>query len=343
MNCFALPQARGQTTTQSAVTPAPQTPVVQDAVKVPLPISHPDVPPVVEAKEPGALIAQGRGLQLSAGELALSINQQLPWFRRTYAQPYALEFFAHALVEMKLLAKEARRQNMHRDPALVQYVDLILAQALLTQHLQKIDKSKPTPADLRQYYQEHLEERFTRPERVRVSGIVTSDSELAKRVLRWSAKANTKRFGKLAKKYSELRRPYPPGSDEGWVLRTGDRTDPQIVLTAYTMKKAGQTALVQDAEGRYWVLRYEGRQGRTVLPYSEVEYALASLVRRERESKARTDLVRPLLEKAKVHYRAVDELVQSSGPTTPSTSTPTPSKQLVPREPSVPQVTPTKP
>jgi hypothetical protein len=176
------------------------------------------------------------------------------------------------MIETEILAQEARRLGLDKDPD----VQLRLMQALRNEVLEDLRRQLPRPEDIpetevREYYSQHQGD-FVEPERRRVLVIEVSDAKLAADLATQAQGASGEEWAKWAKKHSRRRDRLgdedanelagdvgflsPPGSppDE----RRGESPDlPEAVRkAAFQLAKVGEVSPkpVEEA-GRYYVVR----------------------------------------------------------------------------------------
>ncbi len=270
------------------------------------------VEPVARVKvaKPKQVLAEGEDIRLTAADVGSAINEQLPWLQASRQQPRTVEQLAERMLELQLLAREACRRGVGNKAEVKRELDLVLARAYLARQLKSVRQRKPSQAHLKRYYKRNIK-LFTRPARVLVLGIATEKLGNAQRYARWSKRASSKRFASLAKRRSLERRPYPPGSNGGWICKEGcSKVDEALVQGAFSMDKKGQVVIAQDAKERYWVLRYGGRKEEDIVPFEQVEPAIHGLIRREREEKATARLIKRLKRRYKVEQKPVGEALE---------------------------------
>ena len=148
----------------------------------------------------------GRGITL--GELASALARMDQFDRIKYQSPERRRELLDEMIDAELLAGEARRLGLDREPETQDAIRIILRDALLAQTREGI----PAPADLpddnvRRYYDNNAE-KFSEPERRRVSVIAISDKNIAPRVLQEALRTKTaEEWGELVRKYSRLPQP----------------------------------------------------------------------------------------------------------------------------------------
>jgi len=190
--------------------------------------------------------------------------------------------------------------------------------------------AKPAEADLKKYYEDHLEE-FVKPERVRVSAILLRAArgapdrakkagEAAKLLVRLKTegKKNSLAFTAIARDASEDFATKETGGDLGF--RTRDdlarQVAPEVAAAAFGLKDPGQeSGIVETAQGFYF-LKLGARQAGVNRTFEEVRPQLAARIGREKRTKDFDDYVKGLREKAgiKVNDAEVEKVAVTGGP-----------------------------
>lgn len=118
---------------------------------------------------------------ITVGDLEERLNNQSPYVRARYASLEQKKDFLDNLIKFELLANEAKRQGIDRDPEVVRTMKQVMIQKLLKSHVDKLKPEDIPDADVQKYFDAHPEE-FNRPAEVRASLILVKDEPLAKKV-----------------------------------------------------------------------------------------------------------------------------------------------------------------
>lgn len=274
--------------------------------------------------DPARVLARGRGVTVTAGDVVAEINSRPPALRAGYAEGQRIDQVAREILRRRLLAIEARRRGLADDPVIAQRIEAMLSEELLRRELAAIDAQRITPREIEDYYQAHLAA-FTKPERVRASVIVVRDQALGRRVVTWATNTSERRFLLLVRRNSLERSRWAPGSDVGWILRTGGRVDPAIVTAAFALQTPGQVGPepIQAADGRWYVLRFEERLPVETTPLADVRSAIETRIRAERRAAAADAVVQRVGRELGVRVTPANRAVRVIN-VPPPDSTPTP-------------------
>ncbi|HEX5660536.1 MAG TPA: hypothetical protein VFX59_25250, partial [Polyangiales bacterium] len=96
---------------------------------------------IASAVRADEVIASGRGVQVTVGDVERALEQQSPRLRQRYRDPDALKGLVEQLVRQQLLANEAAKRGYERDRAVVQNIKDSAAQGLVQREVD----SKVTP------------------------------------------------------------------------------------------------------------------------------------------------------------------------------------------------------
>ncbi len=141
--------------------------------------------------------------EITLGEYAATLERMDPFERLRYQSPDRRKQLLNELVDLELLAEEAKRRGLDKQPETQERVRQMLRDELLIQ----VRASVPAPndiseADARRYYDDHHDD-FREPERRRVAHIACSSEAEAKAVLEKALNAGAADWGKLVESKSK--------------------------------------------------------------------------------------------------------------------------------------------
>lgn len=145
----------------------------------------------------GRVLAKVGDHEITLGEYAATLERMDPFERLRYQSADRRKQLLNELVDLELLAGEARRRGLDKEPETAERVRQMLRDELLAQ----VRASVPAPSDIseadaRRYYDEHRDD-FREPERRRVAHIACASEAEAKAVLEKAQNANAAEWGKL--------------------------------------------------------------------------------------------------------------------------------------------------
>jgi len=231
-------------------------------------------PPAGLTAEQAALVVAKVGERtITLGDYAATLERMDQFDRLRYQSPERRRELLDEIVDVELLAQDARRKKLDQEPETQTAIRLVLRDALLGE----ARRGLPPPADLpeervRAYFDAHRED-FREPERRRVSHIVVKDKETAAKVLALATKATAREWGLLFQKHSldaprkgAASPPLEMAGDLGIVGPKGDsrgdnpRVSPALRDAVFEIGAVGEVLgrVIQDDEG-FHVVRMAGK------------------------------------------------------------------------------------
>src|SRR5690349_10862513 len=134
------------------------------------------------SKDDGEVLAKVDDVTITVGDFAERINKQSPYVRARYTSLERKKEFLDNLVRFEVLAKEAQRRGLDKDPEVVRTMKQVMIQKLLKDEFDKQKMEDISDAEVKKYWDEHNDE-FNKPEEVRVSSILVKDAATAKKVM----------------------------------------------------------------------------------------------------------------------------------------------------------------
>src|SRR3954447_7513090 len=142
----------------------------------------PTAPPQ-SAEELKAPLAKIDDVTITLGEFQERINRQSPYIRARYTSLEQKKEFLDSLVRFEVLAKEAYRRGLDKDPEVVRTMKQVMIQKLMRDEFDaKVTADNVPEAEMKAYYDANLSE-YVKPEEVRVSAIILKNKAQADRVL----------------------------------------------------------------------------------------------------------------------------------------------------------------
>src|SRR6516165_9134125 len=113
------------------------------------------------------VLAKVDDVTITVGEFQERINQQSPYVRARYTSLDRKKEFLDNLVRFEVLAKEAERRGLAKDPEVVRTMKQVMIQKLLKDEFDKQKMDDISDGEGKKYFDSHPEE-FNKPEEVRV-------------------------------------------------------------------------------------------------------------------------------------------------------------------------------
>lgn len=254
------------------------------------------------------MLAKVGDKDITLGEFAATLERMDSYERLRYQSADRRKQLLDELIDLQLLAEEAQRRGLDKQPETQERVRQMLRDELLAQ----VRASVPAPSDIsdvdaRRYYDEHRDD-FREPERRRVAHIQLASESEAKAVLEKAQGASPADWGKLVAEKSKDTRTKPSASlpaelagDLGIVGPPGHpRGDnpsvPEPLRAAvFEIDKLGAVLpRVVAADGAFHVLRMTGKTDARDRTFADAQRAIrVALVQeriRQRESELEAEL-----------------------------------------------------
>ncbi len=215
-----------------------------------------------ETTRRAAAVARVGDQVITVGELEDMLNEAPAPVRQTYLAPARRREFLEHLVTTYLLAAEARRTGVDRNPDVAAAVRRILSQRLEQRAvLESVTPESIPLTEVATYYQAHLAD-YQQPEYRRATVIVTTDRATADRVVTEAraARGDLRRVRALVQQHSADDASVAHEGDVFYFQRTGAPTgdglpvDPALAAAVFGLaREMDVTAPVALANGRFGV------------------------------------------------------------------------------------------
>lgn len=233
----------------------------------------------------GMVLARVGDKDITLGEFAATLERMDQFDRLRYQTPERRRELLDHMITVELLAREARRRGLDKEPEVQEGYRQILRDAILSEARKGLREPAAIPvAEVRAYYDAHSED-YQEPERRRVGHIVVKDKETADKLLAEAAKATAPEWGALVLKHSldapgkDYKGPAETAGDLGFVGPTSDARGanprvPEAVRTAvFEVAKPGEVLdrPVVDSEGKWHIVRLIALTDAHTRPFAEAE------------------------------------------------------------------------
>jgi peptidyl-prolyl cis-trans isomerase C len=150
----------------------------------------------------GQVLAKVGERQITLGDYAETLERMDPFERLRYQSPDRRKQLLNEIIQVELLAEEARRRGLDKAPETQERVRQMLRDELLRDVRQSVASPADIPeAEVRAYFDSHHDE-FKEPERRRVAHLVLASETQAKAALQKAAAASAADWGKLVSQVS---------------------------------------------------------------------------------------------------------------------------------------------
>jgi peptidyl-prolyl cis-trans isomerase C len=265
-------------------------------------------------RKTGPAVATGNGIVITAEEFKARLDEQSPFIRARYSTLERKKEFLDNLVRFEVLAKEAERQGLDKDPDVQLTLRKVMVQKLVQKNFADQSGAKDLPdAELQKYYDEHKEE-FQKPRKVRLAAIVLNAPagapDRAKKVatarkalaqVKAAEKTNTLAFAGAVTQYSEDAASKAVSGDLNFKSKEELEKGygKALAEAAFALKAGEVSGVVETAQGVY-VVKVTGVQEELNRPFETVKAQIASKLFREKRTKEFDELVKKLKADAKV-------------------------------------------
>jgi peptidyl-prolyl cis-trans isomerase C len=285
-------------------------------------------------KKSGPVVAKGNGITITADEFKARLDEQSPFIRARYSTLERKKEFLDNLIRFEVLAAEAEKQGLAKDPDVQMTLKKIMVQKLVQKSFQDPGAAADMPEpELAKYYEEHKDE-YSRPRRVRVAAIVWNapqgSPERAKKLavaqkalakLKAEEKKNSLAFAQLVSEFSEDAATKAAAGD--LQFKSAEELEKafskEVSDAAFKLKPGETSGVVQGAKGLY-VLKYTGEQPELNRTFEQVKTQIANKLHREKRTKDFDEWLKKLREQARVSVddKALEAVEVQPAPTAPT-------------------------
>jgi peptidyl-prolyl cis-trans isomerase C len=263
----------------------------------------PNAPPQ-NAEELKTPLAKIDDTTITLGEFQERINRQSPYIRARYTSLEQKKEFLDSLVRFEVLAKEAYKRGLDKDPEVVRTMKQVMIQKLMRDEFDaKVTADSVPDTEMKTYYDANLAE-YVKPEEVRASAIILKNKAQADRIAleaRGEAGKTNKGFRDLVMKYSADEDTKLRGGDLRYFDATSKELPAPVVKGAFALINTGDVSQTVDAgNGQFYVLKQTGRRKAMTKSFEDAKPQIRNKLFRESRVKAQKDFVDNLKAKAKI-------------------------------------------
>lgn len=247
-------------------------------------------------EQAGHVLARVGDRTITLGDYAASLDRMDSFERLRYQSPDRRRVLLNEMIDLELMAQEARRRGLDKQPETQERLRQMLRDELMRDVRQEVQAPSDVPeADVRKYYDEHRAE-FSDPERRRVAHIALANQAQAKTVLAKAQTASPAEWGKLVADYSldkgarafgntppelagDLGIVGPPGNPRG----ANPRVPEALRAAVFKVEKLEGVLpeLVSDG-GQFHVVRWTGQTAAHERTYEEAQRSIRVTLTQER-------------------------------------------------------------
>jgi peptidyl-prolyl cis-trans isomerase C len=295
------------------------------------------------------VLAKVDDVTITVGEFQERINQQSPYVRARYTSMERKKEFLDNLVRFEVLAKEAERRGLSKDPEVVRTMKQVMIQKLLKEQFDKQRIEDITDEECKKFYDAHPEQ-YNKPEEVRVSSILVKDAATAKKVMNDPRikGVDNQQFRNLVAEYSQDLATKDRGGDLRYFDAKTKDVPKAIVDAAFALTNIGDVSPPVKTEQGIVILKLTGRRKALVRTFDEVKQQIRNQLYRDKRQESMESFVKNLRDKANVKIdegKLAKVQIEGAGPGQyPGPGLPPPGPgQFHPGAPGAPQATPATP
>jgi peptidyl-prolyl cis-trans isomerase C len=256
------------------------------------------------AEELNSPLAKIDDVTITLGEFQERINRQSPYIRARYTSLEQKKEFLDSLVRFEILAKEAYRRGLDKDPEVVRTMKQVMIQKLMRDEFDtKVTADTIADPEMKAYYDANVAD-YVKPEQVRVSAIILKNKAQADRVLleaRGDAGKTNKGFRDLVAKYSSDEETKLRGGDLRYVDASTKDIPANVVKAAFTLVNTGDVSGVVDGgDGKFYILKQTGRLRAVTKSFEDAKAQIRNKLFREKRLAAQKDFLDKLRGQAKI-------------------------------------------
>jgi peptidyl-prolyl cis-trans isomerase C len=256
------------------------------------------------AEELRTPLAKIDDVTITLGEFQERINRQSPYIRARYTSLEQKKEFLDSLIRFEILAKEAYRRGLDKDPEVVRTMKQVMIQKLMRDEFDtRVTADTVSDAEMKTYYDANVAD-YVKPEQVRVSAIILKNKAQADRVLieaKGEAGKTNKGFRDLVAKYSADEETKLRGGDLRYLdAQTKDVVAP-VVKGAFALVNTGDVSGVVDGgDGKFYILKQTGRLRAVTRSFEDAKAQIRNKLFREKRLQAQKDFIDKLRGQAKI-------------------------------------------
>ncbi len=265
----------------------------------------PGQPSQQSAEELKTILAKIDDTTITLAEFQERINRQSPYIRARYTSLEQKKEFLDSLVRFEVLAKEAYRRGLDKDPEVVRTMKQVMIQKLMRDEFDaKVTaENAVSDAEMKAYYDANVGE-YVKPEEVRVSAIIVKNKAQADRVAieaRGDAGKTNKGFRDLVMKYSADEETKLRGGDLRYMDAATKDVPAPVVKAAFTLYNTGDVSQAVDAgNGTYYVLKQTGRRKSVTKTFEDAKVQIRNKLFRDKRLQSQKEFVDKLRSNSKI-------------------------------------------
>lgn len=241
---------------------------------------------------------------ITLGDFQDRMSRQSPYVRARYTSLEQRKEFLDTLVRFEILAKEAYKRGLDKDPDVVRAMKQAMIEKLMREEFDaSVTADSIKAEDMKAYYDANLSD-FVKPEAVRASAIILKNRAQAERVAveaQGDAGKTNKGFRELVTKYSADEETKLRGGDLRFFELSASEIPTAVAKAAFQLANIGDVSAAVDAgDGTFYVLKQTGRRPASTTSFEDAKPQIRNNLFRDRRLSAQKAFVEDLRAKAKI-------------------------------------------
>jgi peptidyl-prolyl cis-trans isomerase C len=240
---------------------------------------------------------------ITVGELQDQLNRQSPYVRARYTALEEKKNFLDSLVSFEVMAKEAQRRGLDKDPEVVRTMKQVMIQKLIKEEFaEKITPENIPDEELQAFYKKH-ESEYRRPAQVRAAAIVVKDKALAEQLSKQGKSEENKSptgFRDMVLKHSIDEATKSSGGDLGYFEKDSTELPKPVIEAAFALENNKVSDPIAAGDGRFYVIKVTGTRKAMEKTFEDVKSQLVNRVYRDKRVESQKEFVEGLKQKAKI-------------------------------------------
>ncbi|HWN71250.1 MAG TPA: peptidyl-prolyl cis-trans isomerase [Haliangium sp.] len=259
--------------------------------------------PAQSPEDLNAPLATVDGVVITVQEFQEQLNRQSPYVRARYTSKEEKKNFLDTLVTIEVMAKEAERRGLDKDPEVVRTMKQVMIQKLSKDVFSaEATRDSITEAELQDYYKKH-EAEYRRPAQVRAAAIVVKDKALADKLAKEAKDSESKShsvFRDMVIKSSVDEVSKQNGGDLGYFDKESTSVPKPVIEAAFATENGKVSGVIAAGDGRFFIVKVTGTRPAMEKSFEDVKSQIQTRVLRDKQVAAQKEFVESLKSKAKV-------------------------------------------
>lgn len=255
------------------------------------------------------VVVKAGSSKLTKKELQEDLKGLPPQTKAFLASPEGVNRLKDELIKREVLYEEAKKKDLAKSEEFKRRVEefkkITLINMLLEQELKNLPQV--TEKDAKEYYEKNKDQ-FIKPTEVRLSQIVVTNEDEAKKVYERIDKGED--FGKIAKELSRDEKTKAQGGDIGFFKK--GQLNSQIENVAFSLRK-GQVSMPLNLKGQLYIFKVTDVKG-TPVDFEQIKIQLIEQLKAKKQQDWFNSYIEELKKKHKVEVneKALQEMLHQA-------------------------------